>query len=153
MSNRTAQSEDALGLPQSWTHQEDERASIHRETILVVDDCLDIQQLARRFLELSGYAVVTASNGEEGFQIYTRLKSTVGLVLTDVAMPKMNGLDLAKRILQDGSEVPVVLMSGTGHPGHESVQFIAKPFHPRDLLRHVKKALQSSARRRLRQRE
>ena len=68
-------------------------------TILVADDNPDILGHVRALLEISGYAVITASNGEEALRIYERHQSQISLLLTDVAMPKINGFDLADRVL------------------------------------------------------
>jgi two-component system cell cycle sensor histidine kinase/response regulator CckA len=60
-------------------------------TILVVEDNLDTRKLAQLFLENSGYTVITASDGEEGLRIYEEQHSSVGLLLSDVMIPNMNG--------------------------------------------------------------
>lgn len=122
-----------------------ESAKVNPDTILVVEDNLDVQALARSFLEAAGYAVLTASDGEEGLHIFEQLQSSIGLLLTDVTMPKMNGLDLANRVLQRDSRLPVLLMSGDV-VSDRSFACIAKPFSRRELVVGVGKALYASGR-------
>jgi DNA-binding response OmpR family regulator len=132
--------------------QRPQRLDLQRETILVVEDSLDLQKLIRLFLEAAGYAVITASDGEEGLQIYEQFKSNIGMVVTDVAMPKMSGLELADRILGYDSKLPVLVMSGELQNSFGSFEFIAKPFSPPELVGRVGKVLNAYENRRERER-
>ena len=125
----------------------DRKAQFTPETILVVEDNPAVQALARAFLEMAGYSVVTASDGEEGFRIYQQLQSRIGLLLTDVSMPKMNGLDLAGRVLELDSQLPVVLMSGDVVWSDGSFECITKPFTPGELACLVGRVLEASEKR------
>ena len=143
----------AVGHPQSWRkRQRPQCPDLQRETILVVDDSLDLQRLIRGFLEGAGYTVITASDGEEGLRVYEQFKSGIGMVVTDVAMPRMNGLDLADRILEYDSELPVLIMSGELVTLDRNFEFIAKPFSPPELIGRVGKVLDASEDRRKRER-
>ena len=82
-------------------------------TILVVDDNLAICTLAKTFLEHAGYTVITATDGEEGLSFFLQRQSSISLVLTDVIMPNMNGLDLADRVQEFDSRLPILFMSGS----------------------------------------
>ncbi len=118
----------------------------HCDTILVVDDNLDIRTFAERFLEKAGYAVVTAANGQEGFRRYNTHRSSVVLLLTDVKMPKMDGLELADRILQLDSRLPVLFMSGDAWSSADrGFGCIGKPFHPVELVTRVNQILAARA--------
>src|SRR5579864_4338653 len=89
------------------------------EIILVVDDSLEIRGFVKALLEHAGYAVATAADGEDGLNVFRRHRSRIALLLTDVKMPKMNGLDLADRVLELDSQVPVLFMSGDAwNPTH-----------------------------------
>ena len=81
-------------------------------TILVVDDNADVRGLAKRILEIAGYTVITAADGEEGLRCYEKHRSSIVLLLTDVVMPNIGGFELAERVLGMDSQVSVVLMSG-----------------------------------------
>jgi CheY-like chemotaxis protein len=113
-------------------------------TILVVDDNLDIRKLAKLFLENSGYTVITASDGEEGLRIYEEQHSSIGLLLSDVMMPNMNGLELADRVLGMDSRLPVLLMSGDAERDSGGLECMVKPFRPAELIGAVSRALNAS---------
>ncbi len=122
------------------------KADVQRETILVVEDDLLISALVRRFLEDAGYAVVTADDGEEGLRVYQRHQSNISLLLTDVRMPRMNGIDLADRVLQLDSHLPVLFMSGDAPRANLHFGYLAKPFNSADLVGRVSQVLHASDR-------
>jgi two-component system, cell cycle sensor histidine kinase and response regulator CckA len=115
-----------------------------RGTILVVDDNLDICRLARIFLEKAGYVVITASDGEEGLRAYQQHRSSVVLLLTDVMMPKVSGVELANRVLGMDSQLPVLFMSGSESGSYQGQEFLPKPFRPAELIEVVSRALSAS---------
>ena len=119
------------------------RAEISRETILVVEDNLDIRALVTMFLEKAGYRVVAADNGAEGLLAYKTHQSSIGLLLTDVTMPAMSGVDLAEHILQLDSHLPVLFMSGDAPRLKLRFGCIEKPFNSADLLGRVTQVLQA----------
>ena len=108
----------------------------HPHAILLVDDDHSIRQLLSICLESAGYAVIAAGDGVAGLALFNQNRQGIALVLTDVRMPKMNGLELADRILELDTEMPVILMSGTVHAdrGHG---FLVKPFRGPELLAKV----------------
>jgi two-component system cell cycle sensor histidine kinase/response regulator CckA len=114
-------------------------------TILVADDNPDILGHVRALLEISGYAVITASNGEEALCIYERHQSQISLLLTDVAMPNINGFDLADRVLCVNPQLPVVFMSGSSGSACRGLEWIPKPFRPAELVEKVSRTLQVNA--------
>jgi CheY-like chemotaxis protein len=65
--------------------------------------------------------VVTADDGEEGLRVYKKHQPSIALLLTDVMMPNMNGMDLADRDLQLDSHLPVLFMSGDAPRGRAFV--------------------------------
>ena len=116
-----------------------------RGTILLVDDNIDICRLARFFSEKAGYAVVTASDGEEGLRFYQEHRSSIILLLTDVVMPNVGGIDLADRVLGIDSQLPVLFMSGSPGCSNHGQEFLLKPFRPAELIRTVGRALNAKA--------
>ena len=68
-------------------------------TILVVDDDGDVRMLVKDLLEFEGYAVLTAGDAETAMRVHEDCQSVVALLLTDVIMPNINGLELADRLL------------------------------------------------------
>jgi two-component system, cell cycle sensor histidine kinase and response regulator CckA len=116
-----------------------------RETILVVDDNLDIRKLARMFLEHDGYTVVTAANGNEGLRMYEEQQASIALLLSDVKMPNMNGLELAHHVLGMDSHLPVLLMSGDAECDYGGLECVVKPFSPAKLIEAVSRVLNAKA--------
>ena len=112
----------------------------HR-TILVVDDNRDIREFAKRFLETAGWNVVTAADGAEGLRCYEAHQSNIALLLTDVMMPNLNGWELADRVLEIDSRLPVLFMSGDDWSAHQGLECVAKPFLPADLIAKVNRVL------------
>src|SRR5271154_7038916 len=110
-------------------------------TILVVDDNLDIRAFAKRFLETAGWTVVTAADGEEGLRFYAEHQASIVLLLTDVVMPNIDGLQLADRVLRMDSRLPVLLMSGDAWAAYRGLECLAKPFRSAELLDKVSRAL------------
>ena len=113
-------------------------------TILIVDDNLDIRAFARVFLEHAGYSVVTAADGAEALQYYEIHQSSIVLLLTDVTIPRMNGLDLADRVLCIDSQLPVLFMSGDTWSADRGFGCLAKPFRPAELVERVSRALNAN---------
>ena len=116
------------------------------KTILLVDDDREIRTFTQRLLERAGYKVLAAVDGEDGLSVYRAQRGTLGLLLTDVSMPRMNGVDLADRILQLDSELPILLMTGGGFAAPVRYEYIAKPVAPAELIRRVDEALVASQR-------
>jgi two-component system, NtrC family, sensor kinase len=103
-------------------------------TILVVDDNLAIRTISKTFLENAGYTVITATDGEEGLSFFLQRQSSISLVLTDVTMPNMNGFDLADRILEFDSRLPVLFMSGSTPNASRGFGCVPKPFNGAQLI-------------------
>lgn len=116
-------------------------------SVLVVDDDRGVLRLTARMLRLEGYTVLEASSGSEALRLLDS-EPDVRLVVTDVVMPGMHGLDLAARILGREQRPRVVLM--TGHAAELSTQLeqrdpslplLLKPFTAQQLIKTVRKAL------------
>jgi signal transduction histidine kinase/ActR/RegA family two-component response regulator len=127
------------------------------DTVLVVDDDPMILQLVSATLEQAGYRVQAASNGEDALRAYQSAPPDrpFRLVLTDVYMPRISGLDLARRLLRHDAAVRLLFMSGQAPPelsqqdlGGQHIDLLAKPFRPESLLRAVRQALDRSPTRR-----
>ena len=121
-----------------------------RETILVVEDEPQLRQLARQFLEVHGYKVLTAENGAAAIEIVQRYRGEVHLLLTDVIMPVMNGRDLAQRMATLRPKTRILFMSGytenaVGRNGmiETGTNFLQKPFTLDALTRKVREVLES----------
>ena len=78
--------------------------------ILVVDDEENIREIITEFLDTLGYNVISARDGEEALRMCT--KYSFDLVITDIRMPKLNGLKLLQMLKQIFPTLPVILMTG-----------------------------------------
>jgi adenylate cyclase len=113
-------------------------------TILVVDDDPVIQKLLAVNFEMEGYHVITGSDGEEALALVAAERP--GAVVLDVMMPKVDGIEVARRIKADPStsSIPVLLLSAKAQAkditegldaGADA--YITKPFEPVELLERV----------------
>jgi len=112
--------------------------------ILVIDDQEIIRVLLRSALEAAGYEVMEAANGREGLDLYR--KKPVDLVITDILMPELNGLDMLMELTREFLDAKVIAISGAG--GERNVLDVAKllgarqtfpkPFSIPDLLSVVR---------------
>jgi DNA-binding response OmpR family regulator len=119
-----------------------EAASVAGKRVLVVDDDRVIQQLLEVNLELEGYQVAgTASDGQEAIAMAAELKPD--LILLDIMMPKMDGLEVCRQLKADPklSKIPIVLLSARAQDMdiREGLEigadaYLTKPFDPVELL-------------------
>ncbi len=109
-------------------------------TILVVDDEESVRNVARRMLERCGYRVITATDGDEGLRTFFAEESAIVAIVSDVTMPRMNGMELLAELRRQGKGVPVVLASGYAadsletNAGDDAPIFVQKPFVTSALL-------------------
>jgi CheY-like chemotaxis protein len=108
--------------------------------ILVVDDEEEVREILAETLIDFGYSVLTAASGEEALPVLVKDRSVV-MVITDVRMPGMSGLDLADEIRRRWPEVKVVLISGYFLPQATPQRFLKKPFHMKELASLVRSEL------------
>ena len=107
--------------------------------VLVVDDEETVRRYTTRVLTGAGFRVLEAHDGDEAATLLTSLGPTViGLVVSDIAMPRMTGEELAADMAQRWPTVPIILISGQGGPrsGYQGL-FLWKPFLPDTLLAAV----------------
>jgi PAS domain S-box-containing protein len=120
-------------------------------TILVVEDEPSVRRVLRVVLERSGLQVLEAPNGQEALVLAAAgLADRIDLVLTDVRMPQMGGLEMSRRLRTTHPETRVVLMTGYADPTareqaelHEAGELLLKPFSPTELLAKLREALAS----------
>src|SRR5262245_57984277 len=111
-------------------------------TILVVDDEPRIVQLARDYLAHAGFDVVTASDGPSGLAA-VRTKGP-DLVVLDLGLPRMDGLDVARSIRRD-SAVPIIMLTARADESDKLIglelgadDYLTKPFSPKELVARVR---------------
>jgi signal transduction histidine kinase/ActR/RegA family two-component response regulator len=120
------------------------------ETILVVEDEQGVCNMVRDTLELRGYRVLLASSGEEALQTLQDAGAKIDLVLADVVMPKLGGLDLAIRINAFERCTRILLMSGYTDRINEiekaGIPLLRKPFSPEKLALAIREVFQQETR-------
>ncbi len=119
-------------------------------TILLVEDEPSLRALAREVLQESGYVVIEAGNGKEALKVVEDITVQPALLLTDVVMPEMSGLELAEELRRRRPDVAVIYTSGyTDHALlerntlREDMPFLQKPYMPASLLELVAKVLEN----------
>jgi CheY-like chemotaxis protein len=115
-------------------------------TLLLVDDDPVLRTMMARALADEGYAVLAAANGSEALALASTLGSQLGLVITDIRMPGMNGLELAEYLARLKPPAPVLFLSGFADPAPAGA-FLAKPFVPEALIEQVGQMLRDPAHR------
>jgi CheY-like chemotaxis protein len=133
--------QDSLGLP---------RVDRGQETILLVEDEINLRRLARQYLENQGYKILEAEDGAAALQIVDGHQGEIDLLLTDVIMPGMNGRELATQITRLLPNLRVIYMSGytenaIGHDGmlDPKINLLQKPFSLPLLKDRVREVLDS----------
>lgn len=80
--------------------------------VLLIEDTLEYREKLTKDLENNGYVVIPAGDGLEGIEILQREGSNVNIIVTDLHMPKLNGLEMAKRIIEEKiSTVPIMILT------------------------------------------
>lgn len=117
-----------------------------KESILVVDDIATTLELLERNLISQGYQVLTAPNVVEALRILGA--TPIDLVITDLKMPKISGLDLIRHVRENFKDIEVMMI--TGYPSIEGAvtavkigaqEYLAKPFTDEELFSAVNRAL------------
>ncbi len=121
-------------------------------TILLVEDEAVVRQVTRAVLEHAGYRVLECDGPEEALRVGSEHRGHIGLLLSDVVMPRMNGHELALRLQSLQPSLVTVFMSGYAHREvlHKVLQdgmtnYIQKPFTINILLSRVAAALRTRA--------
>jgi two-component system, cell cycle sensor histidine kinase and response regulator CckA len=118
------------------------------ETILVVEDAAPVRAIAQRILNAEGYTVLAAANGAQALSVCEHHSGPVHLLLTDVVMPEMSGVELAGRLTKLYPRLKTLFMSGYTddaivHHGvlNPETHFLGKPFDSAALRRKVREVL------------
>jgi two-component system cell cycle sensor histidine kinase/response regulator CckA len=121
---------------------------IRRETVLVVEDEPGVREVACEFLKAKGYSVLEACDGKEALSIIEHKPGEIDLVLSDMMMPKMGGIELVEQLASVAPNLKIVLMSGYYEYSNlnsrcipAGVSLVQKPFSPKSLDAKVRAAL------------
>jgi two-component system OmpR family response regulator len=120
-------------------------APAHQPRIVIVDDDQDLRELTSQFLSQNGFVVHTAAQGRDMDKVLAR--GDIELIVLDYMMPGEDGLSICKRLTEKGGP-PVIMLSARGEEIDRIVglelgadDYMAKPFHPRELLARIRAVL------------
>jgi two-component system CheB/CheR fusion protein len=134
---------EAVAAPRRWT----EALTRGTETVLLVEDETVVRTLSRRVLVLSGYHVLEAGDGIEALKVAEQQPGAIALLVTDVMMPELGGVELLARLRRTRPALRVLFMSGYTPDDRmrnvvaEGACFLPKPFSPAQLAASVRAAI------------
>jgi DNA-binding NtrC family response regulator len=119
------------------------------QVILVVDDEAGLREALSRLFEDEGYSVLCAEGGKEALE---KLQQThIDLILTDMRMPEMSGIELLKKVRETHKDVGVIILTGYGEiesyieaMSFGAMEYVSKPFKVNELKFIVNKILQET---------
>jgi DNA-binding NtrC family response regulator len=121
-------------------------------TILLAEDDEIVRESLRLLLEANGFTLLEARDGAEALRIFRTYEGTIDLLITDLAMPKMNGRELVERVKSFHPDLPVMYISGkTSSPLmkqvilNEGSHFLSKPLSYKNLVHKVREMLEGRA--------
>ncbi len=113
--------------------------------ILVVDDEVNIADLAKMYLTKDGFEVITAEDGDEGLRLFKSRRPM--LVVLDLMLPNIDGYEICRQIRKE-SNTPIIMLTARGDDVDRIVglelgadDYLTKPFNPRELVARVKAVL------------
>ena len=117
-------------------------------TILVVDDDQAVREALRRALTMQGYSVALAADGEEALTTLAANGSTVDLLILDILMPRVDGIEVTRRLRADGSAVPILMLTARDQVSDRVAgleagadDYLVKPFALEELVARVRALL------------
>lgn len=121
-------------------------ADLHgSETVLIAEDEPAVRSLLANLLRQQGYRVLTAENGEQALELARSYPGTIDLLISDVVMPKLNGIDLARTLRKEIQDIRIGLITGysESETALETVCdfYLVKPFAPKMLALRARQAL------------
>jgi two-component system cell cycle sensor histidine kinase/response regulator CckA len=117
-------------------------------SILVVDDDDMVRRLVSVSLRNAGYFVMEAGSGTEALELLSRENTKVGVLVTDIRMPGMDGIELVRRVRDGHPCIKVLYMTGfTDQPVEPGATVLQKPFEPDVLRKHVARSLKAPCKR------
>lgn len=119
------------------------------ETILVVDDEVNIRELARMYLEQEGFQIVTAVNGQQALEQVRQ--DPPSLVVLDLMLPEVDGWEVCRQI-RKSSNLPIIMLTARDDDVDKIVglelgadDYLTKPFNPRELVARVRAVLRRTS--------
>ena len=125
----------------------DDRSLLGSETVLLVEDESVLRKLGKEMLETYGYTVLLAGDGVAGLELALSHPLPVDLLMTDILMPRMGGIELAERLREMRPELKVLYTSGYNDSGGNfegvaGARYLPKPYGMEDLARALRDLLE-----------
>jgi DNA-binding response OmpR family regulator len=121
------------------------------QRVLVVDDDPTVSDVVRRYLERAGLAVTLAADGTDALEVFER--DGPDLVVLDLMLPGIDGLEVCRRLRARAADVPVVMLTALGEESDRVLglelgadDYVTKPFSPRELVLRVQSVLRRAGR-------
>jgi len=117
--------------------------SMPKDIVLCVDDEPIVLRACTIAVAMAGFRPIVAENGAAGLEVFMQLKDEICLVLADIIMPAVDGIEMAERILKVDPQAKILLMSGYSnevieHQGRNRFPFIRKPFIHKLLIERIR---------------
>jgi len=119
------------------------------DTVLVVEDDVELRELLKTMLEAHDFKVLTAIDGLDAIEIFIQNKDAIGVVLSDLGLPRLGGWDAFLRMKEINPDVKGILASGYFHPGvkEEIIKsgaeiFIQKPYNTPEIVAMLHRMLE-----------
>jgi len=117
--------------------------------VLLAEDQSSIRAVLREFLESKGYKILEAQNGGQALELAEHHTGSIEVLVTDVIMPHIRGLELAKRVTDLHPDICVIFMSGYSEDAllenqllsDRNLSLIQKPFDPEELAQKIRESL------------
>ena len=114
--------------------------------ILLIDDDEEIRELITMGLESAGFIVIAAENGYDGLDVFHR--EAPDLIVTDIKMPRMDGIEMIQGIRKIDTDIPIIVSSGFNDTQQAAINagangFLSKPFRSKNLIETIEKFLGS----------
>ena len=117
------------------------------ETILLVDDEEIVKEFVNEILSENGYKILDANNGKQALELLDKFEGEINLLLTDLRMPMMGGVELAEKLREEKPDLKVLFMSGYAkdsdleEEGEHIIGYLQKPFSYGALVGKVREIL------------
>lgn len=119
-----------------------------KQSILLVDDDQEFRKAMKKMFERSGYSVTLAADGQEALDILS--KGTFDLIISDLRMPNLNGMQLMEELQKKGVKIPVIFITAYGEVESYmdlmnlgAFEYINKPVKGQEILNVARKALET----------
>jgi len=119
------------------------------DTVLVVEDDVGLRELLKTMLEAHDFKVLTATDGLDAIEVFTKNKESIGVVLSDLGLPYLGGWDAFLRMKEINPEIKGILASGYFHPGVKeeiiksgAENFIQKPYNTPEIVAMLHRMLE-----------